>query len=232
MIIGMAGTYGKSFVANWYVFLTRAADARKRAMRLATVHPNSIPDQDAFPAILLSAAAAESFINELAEAAKIDGSLSEVFASTAVLRDLGEIIGQVEAERGSIILKYQLAKKVLDGSTFQPGRPPFQDFVEFMKLRNVLVHPRSFDQFTEEGHMQPQPPVIRALQQRGLTQTRGRKLGDVPGGTSWLYEVECSRTAEWAYNATHNTIKALLELLPDQDLGHVYAGFRSRLVTM
>jgi hypothetical protein len=217
IMMSMSVSHGQNFITNWYVFLMRAAS----------------PEQDALAAILFSAISAEAFINELADAAAIDGSLpAQVYLSAEMLRDLGEVITLVERGNGSTILKYQLAKKILSGSSFERGSAPFQDFANLMALRNALAHPGAFDKFTEEGRMQPVPSVIRDLQQRGLTRTRGRKAGDAPGGASWLYEITCTSVAKWAYDSAHSMIRAILELLPSEQVGHVYGGFRSRLEEM
>lgn len=229
----MSVSYGGTrLITNWYVFLTHASDAKEQALMSTKAYPDASPAHDALAAILFSAVAAEAFINELADAARLDGLLpDQIYVSASVLRDLGNVIGQVERERGSALLKYDLAKRILNGSTFDHGTPPFQEFADLIALRNVLAHPRSLDKFTENGHIEPIPKIIRNLQQRGLTRTKG-KNGDMPGGASWLYEIESSGVAVWAYGAAHNIIKAILVLLPDEQAGHVSLGFKSRLATM
>jgi len=52
------------------------------------------------------------------------------------------------------------------------------------------------------------------LQQRGLTSSRGRKVGDPAGGMSWLNELECARTATWACQAARDIIAAVITMLP------------------
>jgi hypothetical protein len=80
--------------------------------------------------------------------------------------------------------------------------------------------------------VEPVAKVVRDLQQRGLTTTRGRAAGDVPGGVSWLGEIKSSGVASWAYNAAREIIVALLEMLPDDDGLPTTALFNNRLKDM
>ena len=98
-----------------------------------------------------------------------------------------------------------------------------------MRLRDELVHPRHRDQTTAAGYVQPASKIVRDLQQRGLTTTKGRQPGDIPGGTSWLDEIKTPGVASWAYHAARDIIAAVLEMLPDDDKLTTNQLFRSRL---
>jgi hypothetical protein len=107
-----------------------------------------------------------------------------------VLADLAAVLFEIEDTRGPIVLKYQMASKILRGAKFVSGQGPFQDFADLVRLRDDLVHPRHRDKTTDAGHVQPGSKVIRDLQQRGFTISKGRQPGDAPGGISWLDEIE------------------------------------------
>jgi hypothetical protein len=148
------------------------------------------------------------------------------------LRDLAETLDEIEDAQGNIGLKYHMASKILSGRTFDSGKEPFQEFDLLIKIRNEIAHPRHRDRTRDGGYIEPSSPAIRNLQQRGQTRTKGRKSGDVPGGMSWLNELECGRTAAWAYQAAREIIAAVLTMLPDSiHLAAIYH-FRDRLKQM
>lgn len=87
-----------------HIWLT-TRDARDRA--LAVDDPIAHPPSDAFVAIILSAAATEAFINELAELVSMtDYRLSETL--TDEQRAFAKVVQEVESERGKLEDKYQL----------------------------------------------------------------------------------------------------------------------------
>jgi hypothetical protein len=186
------------------------------------------PTTEALTVILFSALAAEALINELGEAAARVANLPpNVVQDQDVLADLANILDMTEKAQGQIDLKYQLASKILTGKTFPRGQAPFQDFANLVTLRNELVHPRHRDRTTQAGHVEPASRVVRDLQQRGLTTSKGRGPGDVPGGMSWLDEIKSSGVANWAYDSVRQIIIAVLTMLPDGGLTPL---FKSRLV--
>ena len=82
------------------------------------------------------------------------------------------------------------------------------------------------------GHVEPASKVVRDLQQRGLTTTKGRSKGDVPGGTSWLEEIKSSGVAGWGYNAAREIMVALLMMLPDNSGLPTWQRFSDRIKDM
>src|SRR5690242_16769809 len=74
-------------------------------------------------AIIMSAAAAEGFINELAELALLwsKGSGSGPFSLTPQERAFGEAYKEVEQSHGSVQLKYLIASQLLSGRMFDKG---------------------------------------------------------------------------------------------------------------
>jgi hypothetical protein len=80
----MAQGTGKRVLAiNWPVYLTIARDARDKASEIMSRNPNSAPT-DALVAIVMSALAAEAFINELAWWADMHTADIEIGASPAL----------------------------------------------------------------------------------------------------------------------------------------------------
>ncbi len=204
------------FGPHWPEFMHFAAEARDAAVQVETANPKAWPMRDALSAFLFSALAAEAFINELPEAASRDayGIRDLQLPAALVLEDLAATLNAMEQAHDRIQLKYDAARKILIGSAFDHSAAPFQDFNDLMKLRNDLVHPRHLDQTTALGHTEPASPVVRDLQRRGLTRTRGRRPDDPMGGTSWLSEIYCARTAAWAHKAACGVIVELIRALP------------------
>jgi hypothetical protein len=193
-----------------------AREARDRATEIMSANPNMIPSESLI-AIVMSALTVEAFINELGEAADMEGIHREDMTSPTLdmLRGLANAIAEIEADRGSTASKYQVASQVLSGHTFQRGSPPFQDFQKLVSLRDLLVHLRPGDQVEADGNIVPRANLIRSFQQAGLTRTRGRRPGrDVPGGMSWLNEIETGAMATWAYAAACGIIRAIGRALP------------------
>lgn len=220
-----------TFFPHWFEFLCLAAQSRDRAQQAAANNQGQ-PTSEALTTILFSALATEALINELSEAAARADDLHSDVPGLDTLADLAATLAMIEKAQGQIDLKYQLASKILTGKTFPPGEAPFQNFANLVTLRNELVHPRHRDRTTVAGHVEPVSKVVRDLQQRGLTTTKGRREGDVPGGMSWLNEIKSSGVAGWAYNAAREIIIALLTMLPDGSGLSTGPLFRDRLKNM
>ena len=192
-----------------------AREARDETQKIITERPDSLP-ASSITAIIMSALAVEAFINELAEMADMVQLSREGIASTAadLLQDLANALSEVENDKGSTALKYQMAYKILSGHTFPRGDSPFQEFRQLFKLRDLLVHLRPGDRHSSSGHVEPRESLIRDFQHKGLTRTRGRGPGDPLGGTSWLQEIETAQMAAWAYCAACGIIRTVGEAIP------------------
>ena len=179
---------------------------------------------------MFSALAAEAFINELPEAASRDayGTRGLQLPAEPVLDDLAGTLSAMEQAHERIQAKYDAARKILTGRAFDHGAAPFQDFNDLIKLRNDLVHPLHQDRTTTLGHTEPASPVVRDLQRRGRTRTRGRR-GDPMGGMSWLSEIYCGRMAAWAHKAACDVIAELIMALPRHERLWAMTSFRNWL---
>ena len=206
---------GRVLASHWPYFLSIARGARDKTERVMTKNPQALP-ASSITAIIMSALTVEAFINELGEAANMTQIGREGISSAALelLQDLANAIQEIEDDKGSIGLKYQMAYKVLSGHTFSRGESPFQEFQQLVSLRNLLVHLRPGDRVSSTGHVEPSARLIRDFQQKGLTRTRGRGPGDPLGGMSWLLEIETTEMATWAIRAACGIIKAVGEVIP------------------
>ena len=231
-MIDLSGSGLGTFFPHWFEFLGLAAQARDRARQSAMGSGTKQPTSEALTTILFSVLAAEALINELPEAAARAANLHPDVSDLSTMANLAARLQEAERAQAQIDLKYQTASEVLSGKRFPRGEAPFQDFANLVTLRNELVHPRHRDRTTEAGYVEPISKVVRDLQQRGLTTTRGRSPGDVPGGVSWLGEIKSSGVASWAYEAARAIIAALLIMLPDNSGLPTALLFRDRVKDM
>ena len=190
-----------AFFAHFAHLLLIAHQARNQSAEAVKDNPQSMPP-DTLIAVVFSAVGAEAFINELAKVAQRDSDLwGHSFSNTDSLRNLATKLAQIDNDRprDQLQAKYLEASKILSGQALERRRAPFQEFNELFQLRDALVHPRHQHETDQAGYISPRLRVARDLQQRGLTYTRGRRPGDIPGGMSWLNEIETLNVATWAY---------------------------------
>jgi hypothetical protein len=192
-----------------------AREARDRAVAQVQANPDALP-ADTTVVIVLAAASTEAFINELAEMAAIerDNPLRQSNPIPAELRTFADALQEIEEARGSILLKYLMASRILSGSSFNKGINPFQDFAVLTMLRNDFMHLKPRDTFVEanDGALPKVkvPKYVEALQQRGLARTSDPEIL-----MSWFNLLQTDKMATWACQTTHNIILAVLDLIPD-----------------
>lgn len=199
-----------SYVHSAHIWLT-ACEARNRATEAVMKDPNAWPT-DSIVAILLSAAATEAFINELAELITVTKVQFEAFLSNE-LKAFADVIDEVEESRGSLLLKYLMAAYTLRGSPFDKGTNPFQDFATLVALRNDIMHlkPKDRTVIGPDGiESVTNPKYIVALQNRGIARTPSPNVS-----LSWLNSLQTAEVAVWAAKAAHEIILAVLDLIPD-----------------
>ena len=168
---------------------------------------------DAITAIMLSVAAIEAFINEMAaEVEMVEKNLSPSDPSDARVIAFGTAMSELENSKASLTLKYQLAAQVLQGRMFLRGEPPFQDFATLVSLRNDVTHVKNLVEHDAGSRMQlgTKPSArIRDLQQRALA----RKT-ETDVSMSWLNTLETTAIAEWACVVSYTIIVAILRMFP------------------
>jgi hypothetical protein len=208
------------FFVHYYHYLVTAYDARNRTAEKIAANQDSMP-AEALITIVFSALGIEAFINELAEMAQRDADMAQRYESElrsmGQLRELAARLTALENTHEQVQRKYQAASEVLRGRPFDQGSQPFQDFRDLMQLRDALVHPRHRDTTDRAGHISSSHPVVRRLQQMGYSRTRGRQPDDIPGGMSWLNELETTRPATWSYRAACNMVTAVGNMLPGDE---------------
>lgn len=215
-------------VDHSYTLWSLAWDARNRAMQAGP----SMFASDATVAIIIAAAAAEGFINELADVVQAEEDVNRTLAERGesaryfVLPGLSAFARaheELEKARRSTTDKYLAASECL-GQRFDRGGQPYQDFATLMRLRDVHMHLRNRDRDGPIEHPSRGEPTmtflppegriafIRSLQQRGLTW----KADDAQLGASWLTLLQTKEMAEWACGAALAIILAVLDMIPDR----------------
>lgn len=182
-------------------FMKIALDARDRAADVRRLNPDHMAE-DALVSIVMAAAAAEAFINEL-------GAYYERTFGPLEPRETasGVALAEVERSRGSTELKYLVASLALSGQIFDRGTSPFQEFSTLITIRNDLMHPKPRDNFVDGGGIVP-PKYVRDFMQRGMAYTREAD------GTSWLNLLETEHVASWACQAAVDIIVAVIAMTP------------------
>lgn len=177
-------------------------DARADAAR-----PNALTT-DSVVAVVMAAAAAEAFLNELAYHTDTIRVNTADWAPTAVTSQLAacaSVLRELEDAKASVTAKYLIASLVLSGKSFERARAPYQDFATLMDLRNEVMHAKPVR--GDAGHRGTK--ILAALEQRGIAQ---RLFPGVP--TSWLHVLESPGVGAWACDAALGIIRAVLDLSP------------------
>jgi hypothetical protein len=178
--------------------------AKKAYERTTSAPSDTAFDQDeALVAILFSAATLEAFINEFDLFANISSNL---LYPHAMLRFLAQVLSEIETSRGSVRLKYLLAKSVLSGVPYEKGKKPYQDFDLLFRIRDEIVHMRP-DKIKREPHK-----IIAALSARGLC-----AKDDPHVKSTWLSQIKTRAVARWACNVVRDMVASIKDSLPENE---------------
>jgi hypothetical protein len=109
------------------------------------------------------------------------------------------LIQEVEAARGSVALKYQVAKLALSGVVYEKGAQPYQDFDLLFKLRNAIVH-MDAEPVTATPHK-----TIRLIDKKLC-----RPLG-ADEEVNWVQHIATPATGIWACNSALLMVLSLCE---------------------
>jgi hypothetical protein len=170
-----------------------AFDAAERA-RADAQRPNALT-LDSITAIVMASAAAEAFINELAEDIELfRGGRAHFDPDTTSLDDCAAAVLKLEEARGTTEEKYLAASRALSGKAFEKGIQPFQDFAQLLDLRDAIMHLKPSDTRGPKG--------TAALAQRKLTYVTDPPL-------PWFDQLETPEMALWAATAARNTMLAV-----------------------
>jgi len=176
----------------------------KRAYEQTKSAPSeTAPNQDdALTALLFSAATLEAFIMELAHNAEAGVRLTP--SASSPVPTLARVLDEVESSRGSVRLKYLMAKAILSGESYDKGSKPYQDFELLFTIRDATVHYKP-EKITQEPHK-----IVAALAARGLCE---RKEPHVK--SSWLSQITTRAVARWACNVVRDMVASIGEHFPE-----------------
>lgn len=149
-------------------------------------------------AILFSAAAIESCINDILE-------FSKFIDDDPRMESLHALLYEAEEQHARVGLKLQIICAVLRNAPLKRGERLYQDFELLFQLRNSVVHMRpdrgESDFFT---HKRKQHKPSQTLIARGIISGK-----DAESASTWL-DIVCSQAvAKWAYQAA---VRVALEI--------------------
>jgi hypothetical protein len=159
--------------------------------------------------IVLAAISLEAFTNDLQD-------VTNVFANDFSVT-LRSALEHVEGNRGSLLLKIEIAHLVMTGRIPDPGRQPYQDIELLLKLRNLVVHARPETvSYGEPPAGTELPRIVRSFAGRGIIPLPrpGARIG-------WREYVLVRPVAAWAFNTVIRTVKWLTQVCPDRNLGEL-----------
>jgi hypothetical protein len=161
---------------------------------------------DAIVAIVLAAAAAEGFINELAENIGQYRQHASSWAPNAITPQMSaaaDAIFDLEFQHGSVTDKYVQASAQL-GHRFDKGGKAFQNFDSLIELRNAIMHIKPVR--LSESHSGD--AMTEALARQGHAIKRDQY------SLPWFDRLQTPATARWACDVARATILAILDLIP------------------
>lgn len=165
--------------------------------------------KDALIAVVFAASSLEAFINELADLATAE--LSQPHSESAKV--FASLMDEVENSRGSIRLKFMLAKFVLSGSTYRKDEQLFQDFNNLFMVRNALVHLKPEEEFniTLDGHFirVKEPKVLKALPKNILAKYEKKTAAN------WKSMISTQAAAKWACNTAARMVRSIIDVIPE-----------------
>lgn len=215
------------------LLLTLALKASRSARADRDARGTGSLQDDALTAIVLSAASAEAFINELPEHVRIyQGRVTEEPRPESdeerairerIRREYPEIpnrpppevltevdamataLETAEVAHKSTVDKCHLAKQSLTGSSFDSGRTPMQEFVELMGLRDSVMHLKH----QRYGRSHNGDRLAKSLGQRGIIEP---EIADTT--LSPINKFLSPGVAAHAYQSALHIIRALLSHIP------------------
>lgn len=186
---------------------------------------------DALIIIVFCAAALEAFLNELPELLSMFPAASG--SEPPQIASYVDLVKEVEANNGSIKLKYLLAYSVLSGQPCEKGEIPYQDFSLLVDIRNELLHgkPRNVSSVTKpDGTIEfgPQHKILGRLRDKGIldksqptfdvpvTNAQGAvETRPIPIPLPWHYLVATKAAGNWACETVATVVESLLKVVPD-----------------
>lgn len=139
---------------------------------------------------------------------------------------------ELEANKGSINLKYLLAYSILSGSRCNKGGQPYQDFVLLIEARNGLMHmkPNDFSVEARPGGtpMEQDLKFIRRVRALGILDasqpilpftnvnaTQSDASLQIPIPLPLNFQIATGAAACWACNTAADVVDSILKVTPD-----------------
>lgn len=194
-----------------------AFEARDRALKAVQADPKAWPG-DAVVTLVMASAAAEGFINEIAELVGVTTTIRRQQGASVppILVAFADAVAAVEKERGSTQEKYLAGARAL-GKPFDKGLPLYQDFATLLAIRNDLMHLKPRDRLKEGeerhagGSPVEWPKYVVPLQRRGLA----RHPSSPGAAASWFELLKSEKLASWACQSAHAIMLETVNLVPD-----------------
>jgi hypothetical protein len=169
--------------------------------------------------------------------ATIEAHVNETFALASLFAERNELLSRFAAVDEEIFdflnvgIKYQLARIMMTGVSYDRGQKPFSELIFLVSLRNDLLHPKPLkkkvgvlpDGTVEEKH----DKLIDGLVSRGLytPPTLPEPVPKQVGG--WRDCLKSPETEQWACKTAYEMTESLLQVVPkpfDQLLGSIKDG--------
>lgn len=179
---------------------------------------NAPNQNDALTAILFSAVSLEAWINEI-PAQVYNLSLNSI----PRISTFAQVIADAEAWRVPVRIKYQLAKTILTGQSYNKGTSPYLDFDLLFRTRDALVHMKpekippdlaakwlKLDTIPEmeTSDKTRTEKLVNKLASRGLCVKE--TLIAVP---SWISSISTRAAARWSCNVVADMVKSICDAL-------------------
>jgi hypothetical protein len=185
----------------------QAWEAYKRTLGAAS--DRDWGQRDALSAVILAAAAAEAFINELAELARqeANGDTQRWPPPQPQLEAPATAVMDVERGRGSTSEKFAVAIEALTGQAPDLGRKPFQDLVLLMRAKDGLMHAKLDVRPTPaDGLTSNLPSVVKQLRSKNITAMDADLAADDALSTRAV--------ARWACASAAAVVQAVIAAVP------------------
>ncbi|WP_239335627.1 hypothetical protein [Frankia sp. CiP3] len=194
--------HGRVFFSHSRSLWLLAHDARDRAWKAVESEPYALT-ADTTVCIAMSTAAAEGFINELAEISSFDQETTEFLHAYGVL---SRFLIELERSHATVQAKYNFATIILTGNAVDLGGSPYQDFSSLIDLRNLHLHLKQGDKVGDKGKVEHRSKIVSDLIRKGLTYDAG------DANMSWMNLLQTPKVADWALRSSLAVIKEVSNL--------------------
>lgn len=192
-----------------YNQLLEIAEGAARTARSSVQSDRECTSSTPLVAIVFSAAACETFINEVVSSARLAPNKNEH------AEEFAHIMESLEDSRANIKIKFMLAKRILCGRAYRKGEQPFQDFALLENVRNHVMHGKlselKFKQGTAGFPTEDLHPSLKKMESLNI-------LAEFPGATNVVagsvLRLSTPAVAAWAHRSARRIIDDLVDSIP------------------